>query len=116
MGLYPLQAQADDPVHDEAHVRDIRTETAFNDDLSVATLHTVVEAGGRVDVVLYDEDGVKVGEGDRIEVRNPEHVSKGVREIFVDGRKSDRIPVMEPGSDTEVVIIMGGGDAAGGKA
>ena len=26
----------------KAHVRDIRTETAFNDDLSVATLHTVV--------------------------------------------------------------------------
>ena len=52
----------------------------------------------------------------RIEVRNPDHVSKGVREIYVDGRRSDRIPVMEPGSDTEVVIIMGGGNAAGGKA
>ena len=52
----------------------------------------------------------------RIEVRNPDHVSKGVREIFVDGRRSNSIPVMEPGSDTEVVIIMGGGNAAGGKA
>ena len=51
-----------------------------------------------------------------IEVRNPDHVSKGVREIYVDGRRSDGIPVMEPGSDTEVVIIMGGGNAAGGKA
>ena len=55
----------------KAHVRDIRTETAFNDDLSVAALHTIIEAGGRVDVSLYDEAGVKVGEGDRIEVRNP---------------------------------------------
>ena len=55
----------------KVHVRDIRTETAFNDDLSVAMLHTVVEASGRVDVALYDEDGVKVGEGDRIEVRSP---------------------------------------------
>ena len=55
----------------KAHVRDIRTETAFHDDLSVATLKTVVESAGRVDVALYDEDGVKVGEGDRIEVRNP---------------------------------------------
>ena len=53
------------------HVRDIRTETAFNGDLTVATLHTIVDAGGRVDVSLYDGDGVKVGEGERIEVRNP---------------------------------------------
>ena len=55
----------------KSRVRDIRTETAFNADMSVATLYTVVDAGGRVDVALYDEDGVKVGEGDRIEVRNP---------------------------------------------
>ena len=55
----------------KVHVRDIRTETDFNDDLSVATLKTIIESAGRVDVALYDEDGVKVGEGDRIEVRNP---------------------------------------------
>ena len=55
----------------KAHVRDIRTETSFNEDLSVATLTTVVDGGARVDVSLYDEDGVKVGEGDRIDVKDP---------------------------------------------
>ena len=55
----------------KAHVNDIRTETAFNDDLSLAVLTTSVQSEGRVEVSLYDEDGVKVGEGDRIEVRNP---------------------------------------------
>ena len=53
------------------HVRDIRTETEFNDDLTVATLKTFVEADGRVDVTLYDEDGVKVGEGPQIKVAAP---------------------------------------------
>ena len=53
------------------HVRDIRTETEFNDDLTVATLKTFVEADGRVDVTLYDEDGVKVGEGPQIKVNAP---------------------------------------------
>ena len=55
----------------KAHVRDIRTETSFNEDLSLAVLVTTVQSEGRVEVSLYDEDGVKVGEGDRIEVRNP---------------------------------------------
>ena len=55
----------------KAHIRDIRTETAFNDDLTVATLFTFVDSDARVVVSLYDEDGVKVGEGDRIEVKEP---------------------------------------------
>ena len=55
----------------KAHARDIRTETSFNEDLSLAVLASTVESDGRVEVSLYDEDGVKVGEGDRIEVRNP---------------------------------------------
>ena len=55
----------------KAHVRDIQTETSFNEDLSLAVLATKVQSEGRVEVSLYDEDGVKVGEGDRIEVRNP---------------------------------------------
>ena len=55
----------------KAHVRDIRTETAFEDDLSVATLNTIVESAGRVDVSLYDEEGKLVGEGASIRVQAP---------------------------------------------
>ena len=43
----------------------------------------------------------------RIEVQNPEHVSRGVRRILVDGEETDRIPVMAPGSETTVTVIMG---------
>ena len=55
----------------KVHVRDIRTETDFNDDMSVATLKTVVESAGRVEVSLYDEDGKLVGEGASIRVQAP---------------------------------------------
>jgi len=55
----------------KAHVRDIRTETEFNDDLSVATLKTIVDADARVVVSLYDEEGRKVGEGASIRVQSP---------------------------------------------
>ena len=55
----------------KAHVRDIRTETDFNDDLTVATLKTFVDADARVDVALYDEEGKKVGEGASIRVQAP---------------------------------------------
>ena len=55
----------------KAHVRDIRTETDFNDDLTVATLKTFVDADARVDVTLYDEEGKKVGEGASIRVQAP---------------------------------------------
>lgn len=55
----------------KAHIRDIRTESAFKADLSEVTLHTTVEASARVEVSLYDEDGVKVGEGESIRVSAP---------------------------------------------
>ena len=55
----------------KTHICDIRTETSFNEDLSLAVLATDVQSEGRVEVSLYDEDGVKVGEGDRIEVHDP---------------------------------------------
>ena len=55
----------------KARVRDIRTETEFNDDLTVATLKTIVDADAQVDVALYDEDGKKVGEGASIRVQSP---------------------------------------------
>ena len=55
----------------KAHVRDIRTETEFNGDLTVATLKTIVDADARVDIALYDEDGKKVGEGAIIRVQAP---------------------------------------------
>ena len=54
-----------------AHVNDIGTETEINDDLSLATLNTFVKSTGRVEVALYDEDGVRVGEGARIRVQAP---------------------------------------------
>lgn len=43
----------------------------------------------------------------RITVENPEGVMKGVKEIYLDGRKCDRIPAAEPGSSHEVRVIMG---------
>ena len=42
-----------------------------------------------------------------IEVQNPDHVSKGVKKIYVNGTETDSIPVMEEGSTTEVLVIMG---------
>ena len=55
----------------KAHIKDARTETEFNADLSVATLTTTVDCRDRVAVSLYDEDGVKVGEGASIRVVHP---------------------------------------------
>lgn len=43
----------------------------------------------------------------RIQVENPQHISKGVREIFFDEQKVEKIPVMEPGSIHKVKVIMG---------
>ena len=43
----------------------------------------------------------------QIRVENPDGVMKGVREIWVDGTKSDRIPVMPEGTVHQVKIIMG---------
>jgi cellobiose phosphorylase len=45
----------------------------------------------------------------RLQVRNPEHVSKGVKEIIVNGSaiKSNKIPLLEEGKVHSVEIIMG---------
>jgi cellobiose phosphorylase len=45
----------------------------------------------------------------RIEVQNPSHVSKGVRETWVNGEKmnSNLIPLLEKGKQHSVKIIMG---------
>ena len=42
-----------------------------------------------------------------VTVQNPEHVSKGVKEIMLDGVPVRRIPVQEKGSRHEVLVIMG---------
>ena len=54
-----------------AHVEDIVTESVFADDLSSVTLSTQVKTRGQVVVSLWDEDGVKVGEGEEITVSAP---------------------------------------------
>ncbi len=43
----------------------------------------------------------------RISVRNPEHVSKGVKEIFVDGEAVSRIPSFPAHSSHDIQVIMG---------
>ena len=42
-----------------------------------------------------------------ITVENPEHVSKGVCHIFLDGALTEKIPVQEAGSTHKVRIVMG---------
>lgn len=42
-----------------------------------------------------------------IRVKNPDHVSKGVKEIFADGEKVEKIPVFAAGSKHEITVIMG---------
>jgi N,N'-diacetylchitobiose phosphorylase len=42
-----------------------------------------------------------------ITVENPKHVSKGVAEIFVDGKKVDSIPVLPQGKTADVKVVMG---------
>jgi cellobiose phosphorylase len=51
-----------------------------------------------------------------IEVRNPEHVEVGVREVHVDGEaygsmmgpREKRFPVFEPGSTHNIIVVLGG--------
>lgn len=43
----------------------------------------------------------------RIRVKNPEKVSKGVRELYVDGERAQKVPVFAPGSDHEITVVMG---------
>ena len=42
-----------------------------------------------------------------ITVENPEHISKGVKKLYLDGKETDSIPVMERGSVHKVTVIMG---------
>lgn len=42
-----------------------------------------------------------------ITVTNPEHVSKGVKEIFADGEPVEKIPVFAQGTEHEIKVIMG---------
>ena len=53
------------------HVEDIETVTTFAEDLSSATLVTKAKSSGRVQIALYDEEGVKVGEGESVQVSQP---------------------------------------------
>lgn len=43
----------------------------------------------------------------RITVENPSHVMKGVKEIWVDGGRTEQIPVFPEGSEHEVRVVMG---------
>lgn len=42
-----------------------------------------------------------------IHVENPDHVSKGVKQLYLDGKAVDQIPVLEAGSRHDVRVIMG---------
>jgi N,N'-diacetylchitobiose phosphorylase len=42
-----------------------------------------------------------------IEVRNPDGVQKGVKEILLDGVKVDSIPALEAGKSARVIVVMG---------
>lgn len=43
----------------------------------------------------------------QIEVKNPEHVSCGVKELYVDGEKAEKVPVFEAGSEHKITVVMG---------
>ena len=55
----------------------------------------------------FKADRVWRGATFHIQVENPGKVSKGVKEIWLDGGKVEKIPVMEKGSEHQVKIIMG---------
>ena len=42
-----------------------------------------------------------------IEVKNPDHVEKGVRRIVFDGEETDRIPACASGTTHKVEVVMG---------
>lgn len=55
----------------------------------------------------FKADRVWRGATFHIQVENPGKVSNGVKEIWLDGGKVEKIPVMEKGSEHQVKIIMG---------
>ena len=56
---------------------------------------------------LKDKTYTVGGASFEITVENPEHVEKGVKEIWLDGEKTDRIPICEAGSSHTVRVVMG---------
>ena len=42
-----------------------------------------------------------------IEVVNPEHVMKGIKELYLDGRKVERVPFFKTGETHRVKVVMG---------
>lgn len=42
-----------------------------------------------------------------IQVKNPQHISKGIKEISVDGERAEKIPVFAAETEHEIVVIMG---------
>lgn len=42
-----------------------------------------------------------------IEVENPEHVSKGIRSLYLDGKETDKIPAQPAGSSHKIRAVMG---------
>ena len=71
--------------------------------------------GLRVDPCIPKKwDGFKMqrkfrGATYQLDIKNPDHVSKGVRQIIVNGEtlNSNKIPLLEKGKNHKVEIIMG---------
>mgnify|MGYP003623318726 CR=1 FL=1 len=42
-----------------------------------------------------------------IQVENPAHVSKGVKEIYLDGKPMEEIPVMQNGTECNIRVVLG---------
>jgi N,N'-diacetylchitobiose phosphorylase len=43
----------------------------------------------------------------RVAVRNPRHVSRGVKEILINGERRGAIPIIKPGESCQVEVILG---------
>ena len=48
-----------------------------------------------------------------ISVENPDKMMKGVKEIWLDGQKVEKIPAMEAGSEHQVRVVIGKADIQG---
>ena len=57
----------------------------------------------------FKADRVWRGAMFHIQVENPDAVMKGVKEVWLDGQKVDKIPVMEQDTEHQVKIVMGNG-------
>lgn len=55
----------------------------------------------------FEAERVWRGARFRIKVENPDGVMKGVQELYLDGEKVERIPVMAQGSRHDVRVVMG---------